>query len=220
MYSAFRLARAAPATGARVFADTDERGARGAADGRVAEVVQRVVRHVVLRDVVPHVARRPRGERVDLDEAELRVALDDAGPGARRRLVAADGRDPRAKLGERLAQRLDLTQAAALRRVALPQTFAVARGLRFEREARRAPLEADAVARAQALDERVRVGEEQVRVEIKNPRAAIHARERVHEHAALDAEAGGERHVVAELLQSPAQNNVRRPALEPVRDAL
>src|SRR5918995_84293 len=97
MYSAFRLARAAPATGAWVFADVDKRGARGAADGRVAEVVQRVVRHVVLRDVVPHVARRPRGERVDLDEAELRVALDDAGPGARRRLVAAARRDPRAR---------------------------------------------------------------------------------------------------------------------------
>src|SRR3954465_11416972 len=40
-----------------------------AADRRVAAVVQRVVRHVVAGDVVPHVAVGPVGERVGLPQA-------------------------------------------------------------------------------------------------------------------------------------------------------
>src|SRR5204863_6505850 len=40
-----------------------------APDGRVALVVQRVVRHVVRPDVVPHLALGPVGQRVDLGDA-------------------------------------------------------------------------------------------------------------------------------------------------------
>src|SRR3712207_959557 len=141
METAFRLSRPAPATSARVFADADGRRAGHAADGRVAQVVERVVGHVVLDDVPPHVARRPRGQRVDLDEPELRIALDDSGPRARGRLLAPDGRDPRAEARQHLAQRLDLAQATTLFRVALPEPLAAEVGLRFEREPRRAPLE-------------------------------------------------------------------------------
>src|SRR3712207_2978844 len=112
MQTAFRFSRAAPATRARVFADADGRRAGHAADRSVAQVVERVVGHVVLDDVPPHVARRPSGQRVDLDEPELRVALDDRGPGARGSLLAPDGRDPGAETRQHLAQRLDLAQTA------------------------------------------------------------------------------------------------------------
>ena len=48
-----------PAAGAVVLAGGDGARARPAADARVALVVQRVVRHVVLHDERPHVLLRP-----------------------------------------------------------------------------------------------------------------------------------------------------------------
>src|SRR5215207_5695125 len=194
--TAFGPGRAAPAPGARVFADADGRRAGRAPDGRVVQIVKRVVGHAVLEDVAPHVARRPGRERVYLDEPELRVTLDDAGPGPRRRLFAADGRDPRAQARERLPQRLDLAQPATLFRVALPQPFTVQVCLRPEREAGRATLEAEAVALAQSLGEGVGLGEEQVRVEVEDAHARGGPREHVDEHAALRPEARGERHLI------------------------
>src|SRR5438874_2418891 len=62
-----------PAAGAIGLARLDRARARRAADRRVALVVQRVIRHVVLAHVVPHLVLRPLGQRVELD---ARAAVD------------------------------------------------------------------------------------------------------------------------------------------------
>ncbi len=70
-------------------------GAVRAADRRVALVVERVVRQVVLGDVAPHVLVGPVGERVELPQAVLGVPGELGRAGARRRLVAPQARRPR-----------------------------------------------------------------------------------------------------------------------------
>ena len=61
------LVLAGPAAGAGVLAGCDRAGARRAPDRAVAELDQRVDRHLVLGDVGVDVVLRPGGERVDLD---------------------------------------------------------------------------------------------------------------------------------------------------------
>src|SRR6267142_3064619 len=78
MYSALSLNRSPPAAGARNFANLHGRGARRAADGRVAVVVKRVVGNVVPGYVIPDIAGGPGGERVDFDKPKLLIALDHA----------------------------------------------------------------------------------------------------------------------------------------------
>src|ERR1700720_590566 len=66
-----------PTSGATRLARLDRARARGAADRRVAPVVERVVRHLALSDVVPNFLLRPLGERVQLhDRAVVVVDLD------------------------------------------------------------------------------------------------------------------------------------------------
>src|SRR5262249_60970773 len=60
-----------PATGALVLARVGRASARLTADRHEAAIVERVVRHVVLADVRPHLLRPPVGERVELDERPL-----------------------------------------------------------------------------------------------------------------------------------------------------
>src|SRR5579872_3519710 len=63
-----------PAAGALVLSRGGGAGAGLAADRRVALVVERVVRHVVVPDVVPHLGPGPARERGDLrDPVVLRV---------------------------------------------------------------------------------------------------------------------------------------------------
>src|SRR3984893_190293 len=88
--AALLLDLARPAPGPLILAVGDRPGAGPAADARVALVVQRIVGHLVLDHKCPHVPRGPRQQRVDLDQVELGVPLDDAGRGAVHRLVAAD----------------------------------------------------------------------------------------------------------------------------------
>src|SRR5438132_7727755 len=57
-----------PAAGAVGLAGLDRACARRAADRRVALVVERVIRHVVLAHVVPDLVLRPLGERVELHD--------------------------------------------------------------------------------------------------------------------------------------------------------
>src|SRR5689334_17902209 len=69
--AALLLRTARPAAGPLVLAGHHRPRTRPAADARVVAVVQRVVRHVVLGDEVPHVLARPGEQRVDLVQAEL-----------------------------------------------------------------------------------------------------------------------------------------------------
>src|SRR5258708_10125912 len=78
MYSALSLNRSTPATRSRVFTNLHGRGAGRAADGRVAVVVKRVIGYVVPGYVIPDVAGRPGCKRVDLDQTELLIPLDQA----------------------------------------------------------------------------------------------------------------------------------------------
>src|SRR3954452_16004442 len=82
---ALGLCGARPAAVAQVAARPDRLRAVGAADRRIAAIVERVVREVVLTDVVPDVALGPIGERVQLPEVEALV------PAELRRLGTAAG---------------------------------------------------------------------------------------------------------------------------------
>src|SRR5262249_46002114 len=75
--AALRLLAPAPAAGPGIFAWPDLARAGDAADARIVLIVQRIVRHLVLAHVRPHVVHRPPDERVHLDEAEPRIPADD-----------------------------------------------------------------------------------------------------------------------------------------------
>src|SRR5262245_61855523 len=92
--AAFLFDRAGPAAGALVFAIRDWPGAGPAADARVALVVERIVGHVILVDETPHIFLGPGEERVDFDQVELGIPVDNIGTGAVARLIAANGADP------------------------------------------------------------------------------------------------------------------------------
>ena len=76
--AALRLVLAPPATGAKVLAVANRRGAGHATDRRVAALGQRIDRHIVFGDVARHVLVGPGGDRVDLHQA-AEVADDDRG---------------------------------------------------------------------------------------------------------------------------------------------
>src|SRR5918996_82447 len=103
-----------PAAGAVVLAGRDRAGARCAADGGVPLRIERVDGHVVVAQVLPDLALRPLGERVELDDrAVVVVDLDLANVRARRPLVATETGDPGVERGEVPRQRLDLADVAA-----------------------------------------------------------------------------------------------------------
>src|SRR5918995_1975298 len=87
--AALELVRAGPAPRALVLAPADGARARDAADGRVARVVQRVVRDLVDVDVRLHTLGVPVDERLDLPDAVARRPLDLLGVRPRERLLTA-----------------------------------------------------------------------------------------------------------------------------------
>src|SRR4051794_34807411 len=106
---ALRLGQAGPAAlppGAR-------RGAGGAADRRVALVVQRVVGQVALEDAPPQVLLGPLDERVVLPDAAALVVLDGLRVRPGGGLLAADAGDPGIGAGQRALQRGHLGVPAA-----------------------------------------------------------------------------------------------------------
>src|SRR5215213_4738172 len=121
MDATFDLVRAGPAAGALVLARDDRARARDAADRRVADVVQRVVRDLVHEHVRLDALRVPVHERLDLPDAVALRPLDAPRVLARQRLLAADPGDPGVIRRERPLERLDLAQMAAAVGVALPQ---------------------------------------------------------------------------------------------------
>src|SRR5438445_8580211 len=94
MQAAFELGGAGPAAGAVGLVGADRPGAGPAADARIAPIVKGIVRHVVVENELPDVALGPVGERIDLDQLELMVPLDDSRVGASVSLIAANRADP------------------------------------------------------------------------------------------------------------------------------
>src|SRR5919202_4223798 len=93
--AALDLVGAGPAPRALVLADDDGTRARDAADRRIADVVQRVVRNLVDVDVRLHTLGVPVDERLDLPDVVPRRPFDALRVRARQRLLAADPRHPR-----------------------------------------------------------------------------------------------------------------------------
>ena len=102
MQTALGLLEAHPTARSRVFAYLDRLRAMRAPDAGIIAVVQRVVGKVMSADVLPNFFRSPIGQRIDLHHTKLHVPPELAGTGALRRLIAADGGEPGAQLGQLL----------------------------------------------------------------------------------------------------------------------
>src|SRR4029453_1061306 len=85
-----------------------------AADARVALIVQRIVRNVVLRNQPPDLLFRPVGQRADLYQAELFVPADDRHLGPVGALIAADGAGPGVHAEHGLVKHLHFAVGTAL----------------------------------------------------------------------------------------------------------
>src|SRR5919108_3962125 len=99
--AALELAAPGPPAGALVLAHADRPRARDATDRRVTGIVQRVVRNLVHVDVRLDALGVPVDERLHLPDAVALRPLDLLRARARRRLLAANARDPRVEAGER-----------------------------------------------------------------------------------------------------------------------
>src|SRR5262245_60914458 len=66
-----------PSSGTMVLPGLHGAGAGRTADAGVTTIIERVVRHIVRTDVVPHLVLSPIGQGVDLDDATMvMVKLD------------------------------------------------------------------------------------------------------------------------------------------------
>ncbi len=158
-------------------------GARPAADRVVAAIVQRVVRDVVGRDVTPHVALGPVGQRVDLPQAVLAVPVELGRVGAIAGVLAAQPGHPGALAGQVIAQRAHLAQVAAAVGGLLPVTL--------HAQATDA-LDADVVARLQRRPRRARLGKQRAGVQGEHGHAGIGAHDQVEDHRGLLLKGGGD----------------------------
>eukprot|EP00567_Pseudictyota_dubia_P007482 CAMPEP_0197439372 /NCGR_PEP_ID=MMETSP1175-20131217/6130_1 /TAXON_ID=1003142 /ORGANISM="Triceratium dubium, Strain CCMP147" /LENGTH=303 /DNA_ID=CAMNT_0042969281 /DNA_START=222 /DNA_END=1133 /DNA_ORIENTATION=- len=101
-------------------------GSRGlhVADGLVPSIVQRIVRNVVLLDVLPNLIVRPVRQRIDLDSRGI-VVIDlehvQVRPFAPLRRSSAGNPSGRSQLLERAKHRLDLDDPVVLVRVGTPE---------------------------------------------------------------------------------------------------
>ena len=198
-----------PAAGARRAARPDRLGAVGAADRGVALIVQRVVREVVLMDVVPDVALGPVRERVQLPEPEALVPAELRGLGATAGVLAADAGDPAVDGRERPAHRLDLAHAAAGVGVALPELVAVLGRLLLEGQVVEA-VELDPLVLGEAVAGLVGLREEDVGVEVEEARLGLILARHVRGHRARFLERAGDVEALVEGLEHPLERLARR----------
>src|SRR5712692_808700 len=209
----FDLVGVRPAAGTLVLALDDGTRARDAADRRVADVVQRVVRNLVHADVRLHALRVPVDDRLDLPDVVALAPLDAPRVRARERLLAADAADPGSEGLERALERLDLANVAAAVRIALPQVRAFVRVLLRDGDDVR-PDQLQAVALDEAVARLVRLPEEQLRVELDHGDVEPELRDHVHEHRRLLLPRAREAELVAELLVRPDQHVLGAHALD------
>src|SRR6266851_692957 len=115
-----------PPSGTRIRRIEWPRRARLAPDAGVPELVQRQQRNRMRLCVVPHLLRGPPRERADLPNrlpARQRERLDLREIGPRRRLLAAESREPRVVGLQRGKERLDLVLRATGLRARLPEAW-------------------------------------------------------------------------------------------------
>lgn len=183
-----------PAAGAHVLAGLDGTGAWFAADARVALVVELVVGHVVLLDVVPHLLLGPRDERVDLDELVHLVPFDDLHVMAGDALVTAQAADPCVQTLKGTSQRFQLADLAAA--VAALDAVVEEVDALFAHHALHLAvvgeehLELDAVVCIGSVDELVGLGEEPAGVEREDAGILVLGDDDVRQCLVLDGEGG------------------------------
>src|SRR5438105_15704545 len=119
--TALELVRAGPAARTLVLARPDGARAGNAPDGRIAPIVERVVRDLVDVDVGVDALGVPVGERLDLPDPVALAPLHLLRAGAGRALLAPDAGDPGVVAGEGPLERLDLPDRAATIRIGLPE---------------------------------------------------------------------------------------------------
>ena len=132
-----------------------------ATDARIILIVKRVIRHAVFPEIAPNLLRSPVGERIHFDQSKFRVPLDLAYGFTRRGLVAADAGDPCVQFLELAAERLNLSQVAALVGIAGPKLGAVSALLHLGREQRKDPLHFDCIFLFDPVDQIVGFGKQE-----------------------------------------------------------
>src|SRR6186997_1627247 len=210
---ALGLCQARPAARAQVSTRFDRLGAMGATDRRVAAIVKRVVREVVLTDVVPNVALGPVREGVQLPEVEALVPAELRGLGTGAGVCPADAGDPAVYGREGAAHRLDLADAAAGVGIAVPQLRSVLGLLLLEGEVVEA-VELDAERLGEAVAGLVGLLEEDLGVEVEEARLGIDLARQVRGDRAGFLERAGDVVPLAEVLEHPLQRLRRRALLE------
>jgi hypothetical protein len=88
MKPTFRFLFTPPPASARVFSCLNGARARCAADTGIASIVKRVVRNIMLAHIVLNILESPLHERVDLDQTELVIVLEELGVGPLRSLIS------------------------------------------------------------------------------------------------------------------------------------
>jgi len=88
MKATFRFVPTPPPASARVLSWLDGAGAGCAADTGIALIVKRVVRNIMLAHIVLNILESPLHERVDLDQTELVIVLEQLGVGPLRSLIS------------------------------------------------------------------------------------------------------------------------------------
>src|SRR4051794_19254012 len=205
MDAALELVRAGPAARSLVLALDDGTGARDAADGRIARVVQRVVGNLVDLDVRLDAFGVPVDYGLNLPDAVALRPFDPLRVGACQRLLAADAGDPRVVGSQRPLERLDLANVATAVGVLLPEVRPFLDGLLRDGDHLGA-LEPEPVALDEAVARLVGLLEEELRVELddRDVEAEL-AEDHVHEHRRLPLPGTRQAHAVAELLVGPEQ---------------
>ena len=174
--------------------------------------MQRVDGQVALVDVRPDVVERPVGEWADLPDPARLVVLHLARIGTGRSLVTTQAGDPRIERTERTAEWFDLAETTAGVRVGFPEPIAVRGGLLVERRPVKR-FDRHVVALLDGLPERVRLREQDTRVEREDARIGASGEGHLEQDRLLLLEGAGECDAWLERLERGRDDHVRSQKL-------